>query len=357
MLADVLAAARPLGEVLVVAAEAPSLPVGAAPCRPTRAAARARPCDARWTRPSRRAAGAVRRRERRRAVRDRPRPARARRRRARHGLALVAAADGTTNALALADDVLFEPLYGPGSAERFAALAPSTRLDAPNLIDDVDTPTISRGSRPRVGAHTRRVLAALRPRVGRVNVAVLSGGVGGARFLRGARRCRRPRQRFHRRQRRRTTSRCSAFTSRPISTASSTRSPASPTRSAAGAAPARRWQALDTVARARRRGVVPARRPRHRPAPRAHASCCAAARRCREATERIAHARRPRRAAPARDRRPAAHVRRDAGRHVPVPDVVRRARPSRRGRRRPLRRRARRAARARRARRARAAPT
>jgi hypothetical protein len=32
--------------------------------------------------------------------------------------------------LALSDDGLFEPVYRPGSAERFAALAPSRRLDA-----------------------------------------------------------------------------------------------------------------------------------------------------------------------------------------------------------------------------------
>src|SRR6266540_5201027 len=36
--------------------------------------------------------------------------------------ALVAAPDGTTNALALADAAAFRPLYGPGSARRFKAL-------------------------------------------------------------------------------------------------------------------------------------------------------------------------------------------------------------------------------------------
>ena len=55
--------------------------------------------------------------------------------------ALVAARDGTTNALALRDVGDFKPLYGPGSAARYAALAPSLTLDAPNLVDDVDTPT------------------------------------------------------------------------------------------------------------------------------------------------------------------------------------------------------------------------
>ena len=77
------------------------------------------------------------------------------------GLALAVAADGTTNALAFTDASLFEPLYGPGSAERFAALAPSRLVDAPNLIDDVDTLDDLLRLAPRLGPHTRRVLRAL----------------------------------------------------------------------------------------------------------------------------------------------------------------------------------------------------
>jgi 2-phospho-L-lactate guanylyltransferase len=75
------------------------------------------------------------------------------------GLALAAAADGTTNALALSSAALFVPVYGPGSAERFAALAPSRRVDAPNLIDDVDTVADLDRLRERLGPHTRRILA------------------------------------------------------------------------------------------------------------------------------------------------------------------------------------------------------
>jgi 2-phospho-L-lactate guanylyltransferase len=52
--------------------------------------------------------------------------------------ALVAARDGTTNALALLDAGAFRPLYGPGSARRFAALG-LRPLDLPNLVEDVDT--------------------------------------------------------------------------------------------------------------------------------------------------------------------------------------------------------------------------
>src|ERR671930_430532 len=71
--------------------------------------------------------------------------------------ARAVARDGTTNALALADDRLFAPLYGPGSAGRYASLAPSRLVDAPNLVDDVDTvEDLVRVAR-RVGPATRRL--------------------------------------------------------------------------------------------------------------------------------------------------------------------------------------------------------
>ena len=54
------------------------------------------------------------------------------------GLALVEARDGTTNALGLSSPGLFQPLYGPGSANRFRALG-AVPVTIPNLADDVDT--------------------------------------------------------------------------------------------------------------------------------------------------------------------------------------------------------------------------
>lgn len=161
MLRDVLAAASPLGEVLVVATDARGLPDGIRhvpdPRHGQGAAVRAAldaavaaglpspyvvvnadvPCVT--TRDLLALIGAL----------------------PEHGIALAPAADGTTNALALFDDGLFEPLYGPGSAERFAALAPSIRIDAPNLMDDVDTPDDLARLGERLGAHTRRVVASL----------------------------------------------------------------------------------------------------------------------------------------------------------------------------------------------------
>ena len=77
------------------------------------------------------------------------------------GLAVAAAADGTTNALALSSPDLFEPVYGRGSAERFAALAPSRMVDAPNLVDDVDTLADLERLVERVGRNTRAALSKL----------------------------------------------------------------------------------------------------------------------------------------------------------------------------------------------------
>ena len=100
------------------------------------------------------------------------------------------------------------------------------------------------------------------------------------------------------------------------------------------------WEALATVVGARRRGLVPARRPRPRPPPRADAG--AARRRAAVGRHRPARAgARDRARDPAGDRRPPPHLDRHAGRELPVPGVVRRPRPPRRGRRRPLRGRAR----------------
>jgi 2-phospho-L-lactate guanylyltransferase (CobY/MobA/RfbA family) len=75
--------------------------------------------------------------------------------------ALVAAADGTTNALALRAAGDFRPLYGAGSAERFEQTLAALRLDLPGLCDDVDTWDDLERVRDRVGRHTRAYLATL----------------------------------------------------------------------------------------------------------------------------------------------------------------------------------------------------
>lgn len=81
------------------------------------------------------------------------------------GIALVEAADGTTNALALAEPRLFAPLYGPRSAERFRDRAARAGFEAatltvPNLVDDVDTTADLERLRERLGPHTSAALEA-----------------------------------------------------------------------------------------------------------------------------------------------------------------------------------------------------
>ena len=138
MLADVLAAAGGSGDCSSSRRARRRLPDGVRTSR-TRAAGRAQR--------SRRAG----RGRRRRApapylvvnadlpVRDPARPARARRRLPDGGLALAPAADGTTNALALVDDGSSSRSTAPAAPTRYAALAPAALVDAPNLVDDVDT--------------------------------------------------------------------------------------------------------------------------------------------------------------------------------------------------------------------------
>jgi 2-phospho-L-lactate guanylyltransferase len=75
------------------------------------------------------------------------------------GLALVEARDGTTNALSLPDPVLFEPLYGPGSAARFGAHAPFTPVSIPELEHDVDSEADLERMPLPLGPRTRALLS------------------------------------------------------------------------------------------------------------------------------------------------------------------------------------------------------
>lgn len=70
---------------------------------------------------------------------------------------LVAAADGTTNALSLPEPARFVSLYGPGSAARFAA-AGFDAVSIPELAQDVDTLADLEQLTLPVGARTALVL-------------------------------------------------------------------------------------------------------------------------------------------------------------------------------------------------------
>jgi 2-phospho-L-lactate guanylyltransferase len=75
------------------------------------------------------------------------------------GLALVEAADGTTNALSLPDTNVFAPLYGPDSARRFREHAGFGTVRIPELELDVDSDADLERLGPRVGSRTRALLA------------------------------------------------------------------------------------------------------------------------------------------------------------------------------------------------------
>jgi 2-phospho-L-lactate guanylyltransferase (CobY/MobA/RfbA family) len=72
--------------------------------------------------------------------------------------AIVAARDGTTNAIALEGPRDFRPLYGLGSARRFQRALGAQRLGLPGLVEDVDTWDDLMRVADRVGRHTRRAL-------------------------------------------------------------------------------------------------------------------------------------------------------------------------------------------------------
>jgi 2-phospho-L-lactate guanylyltransferase len=82
------------------------------------------------------------------------------------GLALVEAADGTTNALSIPASHAFAALYGPGSAARFQTHARSLGIEfvsaaIPNLADDVDTIADLQRLQPRLGPRSQMALAAV----------------------------------------------------------------------------------------------------------------------------------------------------------------------------------------------------
>ena len=81
------------------------------------------------------------------------------RRLASAGLALVEAADGTTNALSLPDPAAFVPLYGPESAARFRAHAPFATVAISELAGDVDTREDLEHLAQLLGPRTRALLA------------------------------------------------------------------------------------------------------------------------------------------------------------------------------------------------------
>jgi 2-phospho-L-lactate guanylyltransferase len=82
-------------------------------------------------------------------------------------VAIVAAGDGTTNALGLPSAEVFQPLYGAGSAGQFRAHAAALGLvlhdlELPTLREDVDTAADLEQIGLRAGARTRALATLLR---------------------------------------------------------------------------------------------------------------------------------------------------------------------------------------------------
>ena len=166
MLGDVLEAALAVGDVRVVTpdAEGALLARAAGADAVERSGRRPGRGGARGARRARR--GPRARRQRRPAVRVERCACGAARGDARRGLALVEAADGTTNALGLSSAAAFAPLYGPGSAARFRAHAAASGLAAvalalPELATDADTVDDLRSLGHGCGPRTQACLAAL----------------------------------------------------------------------------------------------------------------------------------------------------------------------------------------------------
>ena len=225
MLGDVVAAAGEVGRVLVVTDDAGVVPAGvevvADPGEGLSAAVAVRACAGRRARA---------RRQRRPAVRD----AGGDRRLAAAGLALVEAADGTTNALSLPDPSVVR-----------AALRAGERRAVPRArsVRDRRDPGARGGRRhgrgPRAARGAPRPENARAARRARVRVVLLSGAGAAPASRAGSRTCFRPAI-SRSSGTSATTSRSSACTSRPTSTACCTRSQGSSTTSAAGVAPGRR---------------------------------------------------------------------------------------------------------------------
>jgi 2-phospho-L-lactate guanylyltransferase len=150
MLGDVVAAARPLGRVLVVTDDADVVPPGAEHV-----------ADPGGGQDAAVAAGLALVTGHALVVNaDLPLVStRALRDLAAAGLALVESGDGRTNALSLPDPSAFAPLFGPGSAARFRAHAPFATAAIQELAEDVDTlADLERLSR-QAGPRTRALLA------------------------------------------------------------------------------------------------------------------------------------------------------------------------------------------------------